>query len=142
MTFRRRKLVLAKLSDVHWFKKPFENVSLTFSWINVSRSIFSTALEEKLSDKCDSASYRKHIYKAVVGNCIPSTLSWNKIKGSYVKCRVSYLKKAKWMNSIFSVLFISITLFKFSQSMPTKSLISALFYAYSMFSKIKVLQSG
>ena len=101
MTFGRRKLVLVKLIDVHWFKKPFENVSLTFSWINVSCSVLSTALGGKLSDKCDSASYRKHIYKAVVGNCIPSALSWNNIKGSYVKCRVSFLENVNEFNTLF-----------------------------------------
>ena len=80
MNFRRRKLVLAKL-------------------INVLCSIFSTALGGKLLDKCDLVSYQKHIYKAVVGNCIPLTLSWNKIKGSYIKCRKSSLEnKANELN--------------------------------------------
>ena len=73
-------------------KMPFENVSLTFSWINVSCSIFSPAFRGKLSDKYDSASYRNHICKTVVGNCIPSTLPWKKISGSYVICRVSSLE--------------------------------------------------
>ena len=56
MPLCRKKLFLAKFIDVHWFKKPFENVSLTLSWINVMFSIFSPALGGKLSDKFDSAS--------------------------------------------------------------------------------------
>ncbi|XP_057299600.1 uncharacterized protein LOC130630212 [Hydractinia symbiolongicarpus] len=43
----------------------------------------------KLTDKCDPMGFRRHIYKTIVGNCIPSARTWKNIQKEHSMCRVS-----------------------------------------------------
>ena len=56
----------------------------------VIKEVIHISLEGKLTGNCNHTRFRAHIYKTIVGHCIPAMLEWDKITKRFKTCRVSF----------------------------------------------------
>ena len=64
------------------------------------------SLEGKLTENCNPTRFRAHIYKTIVGHCIPAMLEWDETTKRFKTCRVSFYFYfcLAYLNQCFNVL--------------------------------------